>query len=425
MTKSALSSMSQVELFQKVGEICAGVNVVVNEEELLEFSLNRILELFDAYRGSIFILDENKNELVLKHSKGLKDDEHRRFVKKIGEGVVGQVAALQEPIIVSDIANDGRFKKYKARSEYKTASFICAPLLIKDKLIGVINITDKGSGTHFEEHELQLLDLLTSQIALNYHRIQLYQKFKLIVKESKDLKSQLGATNKETKNLKKQVMIHEKLATIGKLAGGIAHEFNNPLDGVMRYTNLSIEHIKDDEVVRGYLLEIKYGLNRMAKIVKNLLACSRNDFPSKEKVDFKKTLDHAIIGIQSEIIAKNIILKNEISPNIPEIPDLGLERVISNLLHNAVDAIDDGGEISVSARVSDQNLEIGIKDTGSGISESMIKEIFEPFYTTKDMEKGCGLGLTIVGEIIKCYEGKIDVSSQVGKGTIFTIIIPL
>ncbi|VAW14646.1 hypothetical protein MNBD_BACTEROID05-415 [hydrothermal vent metagenome] len=425
MTKSALSSLSQAELFQKVGEICACVNVVVSEGELLEISLDRILELFDASRGSIFILDESKNELVLKYAKGLKDDEQRRLVKKMGEGVVGQVAEIKQPMIVSDISNDGRFKKYKARSEYKTASFICAPLLIKDKLIGVINITDKGSGTHFEEHELQLLDLLTSQIALNYHRIQLYQKFKSIVKESKNLKSQLGQTNKETKNLKKQVIIHEKLATIGKLAGGIAHEFNNPLDGVMRYTNLSIEHIKDDEVVRGYLLEIKYGLNRMAKIVKNLLACSRNDFPSKEKVDFKKTLDHTIIGIQSEIIAKNIVLKKDVPSGIPEIPDLGLERVISNLLHNAVDAIDDGGEISVSVSASDQNLKINIKDTGSGIAQSRVKEIFEPFYTTKDMEKGCGLGLTIVGEIIKCYEGKIDVSSQVGKGTTFTISIPI
>src|SRR6185295_15503686 len=116
----------------------------------------------------------------------------------------------------------------------------------------------------------------SSQIALNYRRGQLYQKFKKAVRESKSLKNKLGKSSDETKILKNKIVVQEKLATIGKLAGGIAHEFNNPLDGVLRYTNLCIEHTKDDEVVRGYLLEIKQGLNRMVNIVKSLLACSRN-----------------------------------------------------------------------------------------------------------------------------------------------------
>src|SRR6185295_16574697 len=124
-----------------------------------------------------------------------------------------------------------------------------------------------------------LLDFLASQIALNYRRIELYTKFKTIIKEKEHLENRLGKSGKETEELKKRITIQEKLATIGKLAGGIAHEFNNPLDGVMRYTNLCLEHVKDDEVVHGYLLEIKHGLNRMANIVRNLLACSRNEYP--------------------------------------------------------------------------------------------------------------------------------------------------
>src|SRR5439155_23160009 len=126
----------------------------------------------------------------------------------------------------------------------------------------------------------------STQIALNHRRVQLYQKFKNLVKESKVLKTELGKSSAEAKNLKKQIVVQEKLASIGKLAGGIAHEFNNPLDGVIRYTNLSLEHLSmEEEVVRGYLLEIKQGLNRMANIVKSLLACSRNATPSMRTID--------------------------------------------------------------------------------------------------------------------------------------------
>jgi len=114
------------------------------------------------------------------------------------------------------------------------------------------------------------------------------------------------------------------LATIGKLAGGIAHEFNNPLDGVMRYTNLCLEHIRDDDVVRGYLLEIKYGLNRMANIVRNLLACSRNEFPNRKKVDVSQALDYSISSVHTEISKKKIFVEKEIAGNIPAIEDLKL-----------------------------------------------------------------------------------------------------
>jgi len=285
--KQESERLAQSVLFQKISEICAAVNVATDGTGLLEISLQGTLELFGAERGSIFILKENGKDLILKSARGMALNEERNMVKRLGEGVVGQVAASKKPIFVDDISKDDRFENFQARKSYRTPSFICAPLLIKDSLLGVINIADKVDGKRFTQNELQLLDFLSSQIALNYRRIQLYEKFKKIVKESKDLKDELGKTSKETTHLKQQVIQQEKLASIGKLAGGIAHEFNNPLDGVMRYTNLCLEHIKEDEVVRGYLLEVKHGLNRMANIVRSLLACSRNTDPGRLKVDPK------------------------------------------------------------------------------------------------------------------------------------------
>jgi two-component system NtrC family sensor kinase len=425
LKKQNLESLTQAELFRQVGAICAAVNMVVDGRELLEVSLKQTMELFGAKRGSIFILKENSKDLILKIAQGMAMNDEKEMVKRMGEGIVGRVAQSKKPIFVDDIAKDDRFRDYKARSGYRTTSFICAPLLIKDQLIGVINITDKESGNRFNSNELQLLDFLASQIALNYRRIQLYQKFKKVIKESKDLKDELGKSSQETSHLKKQVVLQEKLATIGKLAGGIAHEFNNPLDGVMRYTNLSLEHIRDDEVVRGYLLEIKHGLNRMANIVKSLLACSRNTTPTMKSVDPNYAVEQVLQALQLDLIQKDIAVKKDLGVNLPAVIDLGLERVISNIMRNAIDAVEKGGSILVSSRAENNTLVIEVTDNGCGIPRDMIDKVFEPFYTTKDIDKGCGLGLTIVSEIVKSYNGEIDVESQVQKGTTFAIKIPL
>ncbi len=423
--KSAIKELTEADLFQKIGEICATVNTSSGTQELLDVSLTKIIDLYGANRGSVFILSDSNDQLVLKSSVGMKFNEKENMVKQMGEGIVGRVAQLKEPMYVDDISKDQRFNNYKLRQSYSTPSFICAPLMIKDQVIGVINIADKGTGLKFNNNDLQLLDFLTTQVALNYRRILLHQKFKRIVKERNSLEDRLGQTDQEKKHLKKQIVVHEKLATIGKLAGGIAHEFNNPLDGVMRYTNLCLDHIQDDEVVRGYLLEIKHGLNRMANIVRSLLACSRDHNPTQQFAEIKQAFEHALSAKLGEILRKKIVVQRDISRELPPIRDLGIERILTNLINNSVDAIEKDGLIDFKAFESDDNIVLHFADTGRGIDEDSIQRIFEPFYTTKDIDKGCGLGLTIVGEIVKAYDGSIDVDSNPGRGTTFTIKIPL
>ncbi len=426
-TKTEQKESTQLDVFQQVSDICALVATSISEEDLLEKSLQQTMRLVGAARGSIFLLNPNGKDLTLKVAIGLKESEQKQIMKKMGEGIIGHVAKRKLPIVVDDIETDDRFHDFKARKSYRTPSFICAPLIIKDKLVGVINITDKESGLRFTKNEMQLLDFLSSQIALNYRRIELYQKFKNIVRETKTLKDRLGQSDQETQNLKKQIHIHERLATIGKLAGGIAHEFNNPLDGVMRYTNLCLEHIKDDEVVRGYLLEVKHGLNRMANIVRNLLACSRNELPhGEQRISFQQALDRSLTNIRTDIEHKNIKLEEKIEEGLPLIRDLGLERILTNVIRNAVEAIEGPkGKVTIEAKSQKDILHIKISDTGVGISIGDAEKIFEPFYTTKSINKGCGLGLTIVSEIVKSYNGKIYVESVPGKQTTFFISLPL
>ena len=163
----------------------------------------------------------------------------------------------------------------------------------------------------------------------------------------------------------------------------------------------------------------------MAKIAKNLLDCSRSEIPRKEKLNFHHVLDHSINSVKTDITVKNIQVTKILEDDIPLILDLGLERVLTNIIRNAVEAMPANGKLTVEVEYLHSNLIIKVSDTGTGIPVDIIDKIFEPFYTTKDMDKGCGLGLTIVSEIIKSYDGRIDVESIVGKGTTFTITIPM
>jgi len=272
------------DLLDKINSIGMDAHDTSNVDDLLRVSLRHTVDLFNAQRGSIYLIEKNDQELVLKAALGMNVIEQKRMVKQLGEGIVGRVAQLKKPLMVEDISKDRRFKNYKSRHSYQSPSFICAPLMIKDKLIGVINIADKDSGKPFNKQDLTLLDFLSNQIALNHQRVFINQNLSHILKESENL-------SEEAKRLKTQITVHERLATLGKLAGGIAHEFNNPLDGVMRYTNLAIDHLRDDDVVvKEYLMEVRQGLKRMANIVKSLLACARNTQPSMSRIDVNKSV---------------------------------------------------------------------------------------------------------------------------------------
>lgn len=416
--------LSQSGLFEKISKICEIGNESFDADRLLTESLRGIKDLFNVARCSIFILDENTDKLILKAAHGIANEKSDRIVHPIGESVIGQVIKKKEPIVVEDLFNDRRFSRIAAGEGYQTNSFICAPLLLKDKLIGVINITDKKDGLPFNVAEMQMLDFLSTQIAVNYQRLKLYAKFKIFVKETQELRDKLGQSDERANQLKRQVDVHQKLATIGKLAGGLAHEFNNPLDGLIRYTNLCLEEGRDNKKLTAYLEEMKSGLLRMTKIVKNLLACSRNNRLQTQKIDFRNVLNNALALKKDEITDKNIKVLINTENNLPSIVDLGLERILANLIHNAVDAMPENGVLKVDALQHDQKLIFSVRDTGCGIPEEKLASIFDPFYTTKDSERGCGLGLTIVSEIVKFYNGQIHVDSALGHGTQFTVKLP-
>ena len=372
-------------------------------KELLEVTLYKTLKALSSERGSVFLAGDDGQELFLRWSYNMNSSTGLGEVKKrLGEGVIGKVAMDKIPVLVKDIRNDARFKVSSMYRDYKTNSFLCVPIATDVRLIGVINVTEHKCKKPYSEKDLKFLKIVADYIALKIQKSYLVS---------------------EMESLKKKVEIEEKFADLGKFASGISHELNNPLDGVIRYVNLALDCLGEG-AVREYLIETKTGLSRIANIIRSLLELVRRKRGNVKYVDVNKTIENCILNIRYKAMYKNIDIRKNLSNELPSIADLGLESVFSNLLSNAVDALEEKGAIDVETCFRDGFFEIVISDTGCGIHSADIGRIFEPFFTTKEMTKGCGLGLSICYDIVKRYNGRIDVSSSSGKGTKFTIYLP-
>jgi len=232
----------------------------------------------------------------------------------------------------------------------------------------------------------------------------------------------------EKVNTQRQLAGAEKLAAIGQLASRVAHELNNPMDGILRYINLSLRIIEQEnlEKPKEYLAQCRQGLMRMVQIVNELLEFSRNSYVSFEYIKIERIIEDAIKTMEARAEATGVRISRNYAPDIPKIRGSNLFQVFCNLIKNALDAMPDGGQLSISTHVvADSTAVLEFRDTGVGLPAGSTGAIFEPFFTTKDKIKGTGLGLAISKDIIERHEGRITAESAAGGGSVFTVYLPV
>jgi len=218
----------------------------------------------------------------------------------------------------------------------------------------------------------------------------------------------------------------EKLAAVGRLAAGVAHEINNPLTGVLTFAHLLREKENLDEQDRQDLDLVIRETQRAGEIVRRLLDFSRETPPAKERLDLNEVIRETIRLLGNQKAFRQVTVRENLLENLPEIKGDAsqLEQVLLNLCLNACEAMPDGGTLSVTTAVRDQEVLLKVSDTGCGISEDHLDHIFEPFFTTKPVGKGTGLGLSVSYGIVREHGGALEVESREGQGTTFTIILP-
>ena len=226
-----------------------------------------------------------------------------------------------------------------------------------------------------------------------------------------------------------QIMKSERLATLGQLAAGVAHEINNPLGAILMYSHLSLEEMDAEDPWRKNLEKVTAEATRCKNIVRGLLDFARQSEPNVVEADANEILSRTLSLLQNQAQFQNITITTTLCSSLPKaMMDSGqIQQVFTNIILNAAEAIDGQGEIKIVTRATEdgQYIEIELADTGCGIPQENIEKIFDPFFTTKEVGHGTGLGLAVSYGIISRHRGTIEVKSSPGKGTTFVVRLPL
>jgi signal transduction histidine kinase len=227
-------------------------------------------------------------------------------------------------------------------------------------------------------------------------------------------------------DLQQQLAQSQRMATMGKVAGKVAHELNNPLDGILRYINLAIRVIDQGQVdkAKDYLLHGRSGLMRMVQIVSEMLEFSRGSTTAIERAPLDQILREAIAAMEPRAGKVRIELLCQDPQSLPLYRSDNLFQVFCNLIKNAIDAMEGEGQLMIAVHREERQLDIAFRDTGSGFPAEQAEAIFQPFFTTKGLGRGTGLGLAICHDIVEKLHGRITAANLPEGGSAFTVTLP-
>ncbi len=289
-----------------------------------------------------------------------------------------------------------------------------------------------ASGNYDYKIQLKSQDELGN---LANHFNQMTENLKKALNEIKELNENLNVRIEEKTVQLKQIYDHvnhiERIASLGKLAATVAHELNNPLEGILTYSKLIIKKLKQnpngesDKLVQ-YLELIANESERCGKIVKNLLLFSRSTEANITTNDLVNIIERSIMLINHHLQLNNITLEKDFCCTYLEFDcdKNQIQQALIALLLNAIEAMPDGGKLRIELKCMNSHINLSIIDTGIGIPKENMSKIFEPFFSTKAEGKGTGLGLSVVYGIVKRHNGMIKIDSEVNRGTKFTVVFP-
>jgi len=385
------------------------------------------------------------------------------------------VARHRQGLLVEDLADPEEKRGLAAelaeemeRREIPDGPWLGVPLVAGSAFIGVLSVVGNRSRSFSPQH-LDLFENIGTQVARAAENARLYEGLErsrqTIEQWSHTLEERVDARTRELEEARRELQelndgleqrveertreLHEmqdkivesgRLAAVGELAAGVAHELNNPLGGILGYVQYDIEKLRvsaptgltPEETAKldEHLCHIERQAQRCRGIVRNLLRFSRESEDAFTAVDINETLQETLDFTEKQLSVRGIAVHAELQENIPLV--LGdaqqLQQVFANIILNARNAMPEGGSLVVRSSVdpeSARTVRLAFKDTGGGIRKENIGRVFEPFFTTRDVGQGTGLGLSVSYGIIRDHGGDMAVESEVGEGSVFTIRLPI
>jgi two-component system NtrC family sensor kinase len=395
---------------ETLGKFSKAMVSILDLQSLARSIFETITKTMGVDKASLFLWDEEKENYSLFESKNIEltsstsklpqDDPLPFYLQKIGEIIIREELAKG--------ANTSELNEIVKKMSL-LESEVSIPLIWKGQLIGMINLSHKFNKDIYSHEDIELLSTLANQAAIAIENAKLYE---------------------DLKRSKTYVRRADRLASLGTLTAGLAHEIRNPLVAIKTFTHLLPERL-DDEEFRSQFLKIASGeVDRISILVTELLDFARPSDPKLGLENINIILDGMILLVSTETKKKKV---NIIKSYASDLPSIQMDReqikqVFLNILINGIQATPEDGQIMVKTRSfmkpgGEPYVQVEFTDTGCGIPEEHLEEIFNPFFTTKST--GSGLGLSISHQIVRDHRGYIDVESQLDKGSSFFINLPV
>ncbi len=393
-------------------EISRDFNAVLEYQTLLDTFMLTSLAQVGASRAAIFLPSEVQDDrYVLARGKGSGGFPDRRHFFKSGSRLLTYLTKLNRPLPTEELMGDMARRGERTILEAFHPGLV-VPLIYQSRLRGVFIISDKMQGRDFLMDDVEFLSVLGNQISVAIENARLYESEKEATRQLRAAQDKLVST--------------ERLAALGEMSAKVAHEINNPLGIIKNYLHLTLRALDDNPQARSYVDVVGQELNRIARIVRELLDFHRPHPPVYEPMDLTKIIDDILTLMARQFESRRIEVVKQYSDDLDliEASEENLKQVFLNLFINALDAMRDGGRLRVEVARNNGRVRIRIDDTGPGIAADNIGRIFEPFFTTKELGQGTGLGLSVCYGIIKRHNGTITYNNT-NVGGRFTIELPV
>ena len=383
-------------------------------DTLLGKIASRATDLVKADTTTVASVDRNTRTLQYLGATGSKAGVLKDLTMPLeAGGIFNWIISYGAPLLIQDAQDDFRLDAAQMRS-LGIRSLIAIPLWSSNAMMAILTVVNKKDGGVFDKQDLRLFTVFSNLAGSALQNASLYA----------DLKRKID----ELSSTQQQLVHSTKMAAIGELAANVAHEINNPLTSVLGYTSHLLKTLDVPEESRQKLRMMEQETLRVRKIIRNLLDFSRQRLSRMQPGDLLQPLRETVSLLRGAAAGSAVRIIEEY-PEFPVIVSMDhdeIKQVFINLMNNALHAMPMGGELRIRVDAGREN-ERGVEfsDTGHGIPGEHLGKIFEPFFSTKGNRDGTGLGLSISDRIIQNHGGRIEVESEVGRGSLFRVVLPI
>lgn len=399
----------KAKLFESLASVSRAINSTLNLDDALRAITREACELMSGKMCSLMMLDESGEWLDLRASHGAGEAYLKKPRLSVDESALSAVVRLKKPLQLENVQTSSRYQNVEIARREGLVSLVSVPLIFAGQAIGTLSVYT-GQPYHFSNEEIRILSALAELSAIAIEKARLYER---IV------------------DVEEQLRQNEKLSALGLLAAEVAHEIRNPLTVIkLLYHSLDLKFPKNDPRAKDARL-IDGKIEHLNKIVEQILNFARTTEPKLAPVDLNELIDELGLLVRHKLANQNVKLIYKLQPHLP--PVMGdapqLEQAFLNLILNAAEAMPSGGTLTIQSRLEKEthmetHIAIEFKDTGGGMSKELQREAFAKMLATTK-PKGTGIGLAIVGRIIETHRGTIEIRSQIGRGTMIRLLLPL